>query len=319
MSVKRYLTIATKGLLMGAADVVPGVSGGTIAFITGIYEELIKTIDGIDFQLFKDLFKIGFKKTIAKYNLGFLLALLTGIAISILSLSKLLTYLLQHHSVLLWSFFFGLVLASVLYIAKQISSWNTGVIIAIIIGTVISYFVTIAEPLGSPDSWWYIIFSGFIAIIAMILPGVSGAFLLLLLGSYKTVLGSISGLLEAVIAGEWSQAFDYFINLFLFAIGCILGLKVFSRLLTWLFEHQKNLTLALLTGFMIGSLNKLWPWKEVLKYRIDSHGEEVPFLEKSISPISYEGDPQILYVISLTLIGFIMILVLEKWANKKTV
>jgi putative membrane protein len=318
MSVKRYLTIATKGLLMGAADVVPGVSGGTIAFITGIYEELIKTIDGIDFQLFKDLFKIGFKKTLAKYNLGFLLALLTGIAISLLSLSKLLIYLLQHHSVLLWSFFFGLVMASVLYIAKQISSWNTGVITAIIIGTVISYYVTIAEPLGSPDSWWYLIFSGFIAIIAMILPGVSGAFLLLLLGSYKTVLGSISGLLEAVIAGEWSQAFDYFINLFLFVIGCILGLKVFSRLLTWLFEHQKNLTLALLTGFMIGSLNKLWPWKEVLKYRIDSHGEKVPFLEKSISPVSFEGDPQILYVISLTLIGFVMILALEKWSNKKT-
>ncbi|WP_292890442.1 DUF368 domain-containing protein [Nonlabens sp.] len=319
MSVKRFLTVASKGLLMGAADVVPGVSGGTIAFITGIYEELIRTIDGIDIQLFKDLFKIGLKNTFSKYHLGFLLALLTGIAISILSLSKLLTYLLQHHSVLLWSFFFGLVLASVLYIAKQISSWNLGVIIAIIAGSMISYYLTVAEPLGSPESWWYIIFSGFIAIIAMILPGISGAFLLLLLGSYKTVLGSISGLLEAVIAGDWSQAFDYFIKLFLFAIGGVLGLKVFSRLLTWLFEHQKNLTLALLTGFMVGSLNKLWPWKEVLKYRIDSHGQEVPFLEKSISPTSFEGDPQLLYVIFLTLIGFILILALEKWANKKTI
>jgi uncharacterized membrane protein len=159
----------------------------------------------------------------------------------------------------------------------------------------------------------------FIAIIAMILPGVSGAFLLLLLGSYKTILGSISGLLEAVIEGNWSQARDYFVTLFLFAIGCVLGLKVFSKILTWLFKNQENLTLALLTGFMIGSLNKLWPWKEVLSYRTDSHGEEVPFLEKSISPFDFKGEPQILYVILLTVTGFLLILILEKWANKKTV
>lgn len=304
---------------MGAADVVPGVSGGTIAFITGIYEELIKTIDGLDFQLLKDLFKVGIKVTFIKYNLGFLLSLLFGIAISILSLSKLLTYLLQTYPVLLWSFFFGLVLASVLYIGKQISKWNVAVIIAIIVGTLISYYITVAEPLGSPDNWWYILFSGFIAIIAMILPGVSGAFLLLLLGSYKTVLGSISGLLEAVIEGNWSLAWTYLSNLLLFAIGCVIGLKVFSRVLTWLFENQKNLTLALLTGFMIGSLNKLWPWKDIIKYRTNSHGIEVPFLEKSISPFDFKGDPQILYVCLLTVTGFVLILALEKWAHKKQV
>lgn len=304
---------------MGAADVVPGVSGGTIAFITGIYEELIKTIDGLDVKMIKDIFKVGFKSTFITYNLGFLLSLLLGIAISILSLSKLLTYLLQTYPVLLWSFFFGLVLASVLYIGKQISKWNVLVIIAIVIGTIVSYYITIANPLGSPDSWWYIIFSGFIAIIAMILPGVSGAFLLLLLGSYKTVLGSISGLLEAIVDANWTQAWNYFVNLFLFAIGCILGLKVFSRVLTWLFENKKNLTLALLTGFMIGSLNKLWPWKEVLSYRVNSHGENVPFLEKSISPFEFKGDPQIVYVCLLMIAGFILILALEKWANKKQV
>lgn len=319
MPLKKSLTVIIKGMLMGAADVVPGVSGGTIAFITGIYEELIKTIDGLDFQLLKDLFKVGFKVTFIKYNLGFLLSLLTGIVISILSLSKLLTYLLQTYPVLLWSFFFGLVLASVLYIGKQISKWNAGVVIAIIIGTLVSYYITIAEPLGSPDSWWYIIFSGFIAIIAMILPGVSGAFLLLLLGSYKTVLGSISGLLEAVVEGNWSLAWNYLNNLLLFALGCVLGLKVFSRILTWLFENQKNLTLALLTGFMIGSLNKLWPWKEVIKYRTNSHGVEVPFLEKSISPFEINGDPQILYVCLLMTTGFVLILALEKWATKKQV
>jgi putative membrane protein len=319
MSLKKYITVAVKGMLMGAADVVPGVSGGTIAFITGIYEELIKTIDSLDFQMLRDLFKVGFKNTFLTYNLGFLVALLTGIAISILSLSKLLTYLLHSFPVLLWSFFLGLVLASVLYIGKQISKWNAAVIIAIAIGTIISYYITIAAPLGSPDNWWYLLFSGFIAIIAMILPGVSGAFLLLLLGSYKTILGSISGLLEAIVEGNWSQAWDYFINLFLFAIGCIIGIKVFSKILTWLFENQKNLTLALLTGFMIGSLNKLWPWKEILSYRIDSHGEKVPFLEKSISPFDFKGEPQILYVVLLTVTGFLLILILDKWANKKPV
>jgi putative membrane protein len=319
MSLKRKLTIVVKGMLMGAADVVPGVSGGTIAFITGIYEELINTIDRLDLKMLIEIFKVGFKKTFISYNLGFLCSLLTGIAISILSLSKLLTYLLQAFPVLLWSFFFGLILASVLYVGKQISKWNIAVILAILLGSVLSFFITIAEPLGSPDNWWYLIFSGFIAIIAMILPGVSGAFLLLLLGSYTTILGSISGLLEAILEGNWSQAKDSFVTLFLFSIGCILGLKVFSKVLTWLFENQKNLTLALLTGFMVGSLNKLWPWKEVLSYRKNRHGEDIPFLEKSVFPSDFDGDPQILYVILLVVTGFFLILLMEKWALKKTI
>lgn len=302
---------------MGAADVVPGVSGGTIAFITGIYEELIKTIDGLDFKIVTSLLKKGIVKTFKDYNLGFLCSLLIGIAISILSLSKLITYLLKAHPVLVWSFFFGLVLASILYIAKQITRWNIAAIMIMIIGTALSYLITIAEPLASPESWWYLLFSGFIAIIAMILPGVSGAFLLLLLGSYETVLGSITGFIEAILAGDWSTAWDYFINLALVAIGAILGIKLFSRALTWLFENYKNLTLALLTGFMIGSLNKLWPWKTVLKTRINSHGEEVPFLEKSILPQDFTGEPLILYATLLMLTGFLLILILEKIAHKK--
>ncbi|MGB3590070.1 MAG: DUF368 domain-containing protein [Nonlabens sp.] len=318
MPIKKNLSVLIKGIMMGSADVVPGVSGGTIAFITGIYEELIKTIDGLDFGLLTGIFKDGIQTTFKKYNLGFLGSLALGIAISILSLSKAITYLLENHPVLLWAFFFGLVVASVLYIGKQISKWNVGVIIAIVIGTIISYYITIAEPLGSPDSWWYIIFSGFIAIIAMILPGVSGAFLLLLLGSYKTILGSISGLVEALGSGDWSLVGKYLSNLALFAVGCIAGLKVFSRVLTWLFDNYKNLTLALLTGFMIGSLNKLWPWKRVLEYRTNSHDVEVPFLEESVMPGSYDGDPQLIWVILLAILGFILILGLEKWAQSKT-
>lgn len=302
---------------MGAADVVPGVSGGTIAFITGIYEELIKTIDGLDLGVLKSFFKNGIAATFIKYNLGFLLSLIIGIAISILSLSKLITYLLKVHPILVWSFFFGLVLASILFIAKQITRWNIAAILIMIIGAVLSYWITIAEPLASPESWWYLIFSGFIAIIAMILPGVSGAFLLLLLGSYETVLGSITGFMEAVLAGEWSTAWDYLSNLLLVAIGAILGIKLFSRALTWLFENHKNLTLALLTGFMIGSLNKLWPWKLVLKTRMNSHGEEVTFLDKSILPQNFDGDALILYAVLLMVIGFMLILILEKVAHKK--
>lgn len=304
---------------MGAADVVPGVSGGTIAFITGIYEELIKTIDNLSLAVIYDLKRIGIKATLVKYNLGFLLSLILGIAISVLSLAKIITHLLETYPVLVWAFFFGLVLASIFYIGKQITKWSILVIGAIIIGTCLSYLITIAEPLGAPDSWWYLLFSGFIAIIAMILPGVSGAFLLLLLGSYQTVLNSITGLIESLLDGNWSAVGKNLTNLILLGIGAIVGIKLFSRALTWLFEHQKNLTLALLTGFMIGSLNKLWPWKEVLSTRVNSKGVEVPFLEKSIMPSQYAGEPQILWVCLLTIIGFLLILILERWAVKKPV
>ncbi|AZQ44217.1 DUF368 domain-containing protein [Nonlabens ponticola] len=317
MALPRNISVILKGILMGAADVVPGVSGGTIAFITGIYEELIRTIDDLDLGIFKDFKELGFNATIKKYNLGFLVALFGGILISILSLSKVITYLLEEHPVLVWAFFFGLVLASIWYIGKQIKHWNVLVIIAIISGTAISYYITIAEPLGSPDSWWYLIFSGFIAIIAMILPGVSGAFLLLLLGSYQTVLNSITGLVESIAAGEWKEALSNLGNIALIGIGAILGIKVFSRALTWLFEHKENLTLALLTGFMIGSLNKLWPWKEVISTRLNSEGQEVPFLERSVLPSQFDGDPQILLVIVLTVIGLALILILERWASQK--
>jgi putative membrane protein len=317
MALRKKGFVFLKGILMGAADVVPGVSGGTIAFITGIYEELIKTIDNLDVGIFPDFKNLGWVATSVKYNLGFLLALFTGIALSILSLAKLITYLLETHTLLVWGFFFGLVLASILYIGKQITRWSIWVLLAIILGTVISYAITIAEPLGSPDSWWYLIFSGFIAIIAMILPGVSGAFLLLLLGSYQTVLNSLTDFVENLLNGLWREALSNLGNLALVAIGAILGLKVFSKALTWLFENKKNLTLALLTGFMIGSLNKLWPWKETISTRLNSEGLEVPFLEKSIMPSNYYGDTQLLAVIALVIIGFLLILILERWAVKK--
>ncbi|MUU78147.1 DUF368 domain-containing protein [Winogradskyella endarachnes] len=312
-----YLAITLKGIAMGAADVVPGVSGGTIAFISGIYEELLESIDKINLGILKVWKKEGFKRAWHSINGNFLLALFSGIAISILSLAKLIKWLLHHKPILLWSFFFGLVLASILYIAKQIKGWSPKVIIAIIITSVLSYYITLAEPFASPDSPFYLLFCGFIAIIAMILPGVSGAFILLILGAYQTAIDTINNLRDGVLNGNMELFKDAFLKFILLAVGAVVGLKVFSKALNWMFKHQKNLTLGILTGFMIGSLNKIWPWKEVLKTRINSEGEIVTLLDRSILPTSYVGDNQLVMAIVLIVIGFGAILLIETLGKGK--
>ncbi|OUS00028.1 DUF368 domain-containing protein [Flavobacteriales bacterium 33_180_T64] len=315
---KDYFFITLKGIAMGAADVVPGVSGGTIAFISGIYEELIESIDRINLSVFKTWKQNGFKSAWNSINGTFLLVLFSGIGISILSLAKLIKWLLHNEPILLWSFFFGLVLASILYIGKQIKIWSPKVIIAIIITSILSYFITLAEPFASPDSSMYLLFCGFIAIIAMILPGVSGAFILLILGVYETAINTVNNLIEGISTGNFDLLKDALLKFFLLAIGAIVGLKVFSKLLNWMFKHKKNLTLAILTGFMIGSLNKIWPWKKILKTRINSEGIEVTVLDESILPTSYSGDNQIIYAVLLVVIGFAMILILESLGNKRS-
>lgn len=297
---------------MGAADVVPGVSGGTIAFISGIYEELIETIHKLDFGFFKIWKKAGIKAAWKAYNISFLVALFGGVLISILSLAKLITWLLSNHPILVWAFFFGLVIASILFVGKQITNWNTKSIIVLILGAAFAYFITIAEPIGSPDSVWFLLFAGFVAIIAMILPGISGAFILLLLGAYTPVIGTISQLSDGLSEMNWNLISNAVLKLGVFAIGAILGLKAFSRVLNWMFKHYKNLTLAVLTGFMIGALNKIWPWKEVLQYRINHSGNEVPFIEKSILPSAYEGEPLVLYALLFAVLGFLVIFILER-------
>lgn len=312
-----YLIITLKGIAMGAADVVPGVSGGTIAFISGIYEELIESIDKVNLNVFKVWKKEGFKTAWQSINGSFLLALFTGIAFSILSLAKLIKWLLHNEPVLLWSFFFGLVLASVLYIAKQIKGWSAKLVVAIIITSILSYFITLAEPFASPDSPFYLMFCGFIAIIAMILPGVSGAFILLILGAYQTAIDTINNLRDGLITGDMALFKDAFFKFCLLAIGAIIGIKVFSKALNWMFKHHKNLTLAILTGFMIGSLNKIWPWKNILKTRLNSEGEEVTLLDESILPAAYDGDPQLLFAIVFIVFGFAAILVLESLGRQK--
>lgn len=303
-----YLLITFKGLAMGAADVVPGVSGGTIAFISGIYEELITSINNINLDLFKTLKKDGIKAAWTQLNGNFLLALMLGIGISILSLAKLIKSLLETEPVLLWAFFFGLVIASILFIGKQIENWNFKTILGFTLGAIVAYYIT-TLPGGdqSVSSSWFMFLAGALAICAMILPGISGAFILVLLGAYQPVLTAIDNKDFQIIA--------------IFAMGAIVGLLSFSKFLKWLFNNYKNLTLAVLTGFILGSLNKIWPWKEVLTTRLDSHGKEVPFLERSILPNTFETitqkDPQLLLAIVLMIVGFLTIFMMEKFATRK--
>lgn len=289
-------------MAMGAADVVPGVSGGTIAFISGIYEELISTISGVKPSLIKIWRTEGFKAMWKELNGPFLLALVSGILISIFTLMRLAGYLLENHPILIWSFFFGLVVASVWYVGSQIPRWNFKVVLSLIIGAGVAFYIVSLPPLGANTSSIFIFLAGAIAICAMILPGISGAFILVLLGAYKTII-------EAV------EDFD-FKTIGIFAVGAIVGLLSFSKLLKWLFVHYTNVTLAVLTGFIAGSLNKIWPWKEVLKREFYG-GKEVILDDASVLPWNFNGDPKILPAILLMLAGFLLIFLLERFASKK--
>lgn len=313
----QYLVISLKGIAMGAADVVPGVSGGTIAFISGIYEELITTIHQLDFGFFKHWKKEGFKTAWKTYNLSFLLALFLGIAISILSLAKLITWLLEAYPIQVWSFFFGLVIASILYVGRQITRWNMKAVLALFLAIALSYFITIANPLGASNSLFFLFFAGFIAIIAMILPGISGAFILLLLGAYAIVVGTISNFIESITSLNFDLFKKSVLEMIVFSIGALVGLKTFSRVLNWMFANHKNTTLAVLTGFMIGALNKIWPWKKVDSYRIDSHGESVPFIDHSVLPGQFEGEPLMMSALLFVVLGFLSIFLLERLAIQK--
>lgn len=299
------LPIFLRGLAMGAADVVPGVSGGTIALITGIYEELLLSIKNLHPNLLKEWKDNGFASFWSKLNGSFLLSLFAGIAVSLLSLAKLFTYLLENYPILVWAFFFGLVAASAIYVGKQIKQWDWKHALLLVAGIVIAYYITILSPAEGSDSKLYLFICGAIAICAMILPGISGSLILLLLGAYAPIVGAIGNL--------------DIMTLLPVALGAGIGLLLFSRVLSWLFNHYKTMTLALLTGFMIGALNKVWPWKEVLETYTDSHGETQPLLEKSILPSTYAqltGEPsQLLAAIGFATLGFALVFIIEKIAE----
>jgi putative membrane protein len=304
-SAKDYIALLFKGIAMGAADVVPGVSGGTIAFISGIYEELLGSIKSINVENLKILLKGDIAAFWTKINGWFLLVLFGGIGISVVSLAKIITHLLATYPQLIWGFFFGLIIASILFIGKSITKFNAQSIISMVIGTGVAYWITVIEPSQLDTPIWFVFVAGAIAICAMILPGISGSFILLLMGMYSYILTSIKDLNILVLG--------------VFAAGCVTGLLGFSRVLSWLLSKYNDIALAVLTGFMIGSLNKVWPWKITTKYRTNSHGDEVPFLQKNISPMDYEGDAQLIMVIGLSIVGFLVIFLMEKFAKKNEV
>ena len=280
---------------MGAADVVPGVSGGTIAFIAGIYDELINSIKSINMHSLKLLFTGKIAAFWKAVNGNFLFALLLGIAISVFSLAKLITYLFLNEPVLVWSFFFGLVLASTWFVTKDIKGWNWKTVAGFVGGAVIAYYITVATPAETSTNLMFIFLCGAIAICAMILPGISGSFILVLLGKYFYVMEAVKTL-DLVVLG-------------VFAFGAALGITSFSRVLSYALKNFRNITLSVLSGFMLGSLNKVWPWKEVEKLVSDGH--EV-MIEHNIAP-----NTEVAEAVVLMLIGFILVYVLEKISAKK--
>ena len=301
---RNYLMLVFKGIGMGAADVIPGVSGGTIAFITGIYEELIGSIRSFDLTALRKLLRLDLKGFWKHINGGFLFSVLAGIGISIFSLAKVMKYLLETHPIFVWSFFFGLIIASAWLVAREVKKWGVGTVVALIAGTAAAYMITVISPASTPDAWWFIMLSGAIAVCAMILPGISGAFILLLMGKYAYIIGAVSTLNIPV--------------LLLFVVGAVVGIISFSHLLSWLLAKYHGMTVALLTGFMVGSLNKIWPWKQTLETYTDSHGVVQPLVERNILPGTFEqlnGQPAMLgWALFFMAAGFLLIWGIEKAA-----
>jgi hypothetical protein len=298
-SLKEYGLLVLKGMGMGAADVVPGVSGGTIAFIVGIYEELIDSIKSINAASLKMLFTGKIAAFWKAINANFLFSIVGGIAISIFSLAKLITWLLTDHPVLVWSFFFGLVLASTWFVSKDIKKWDWKTILSFIIGAVVAFYITVATPAETPSNLFFIFLCGAIAICAMILPGISGSFILVLLGKYFYIM-------EAV------KTFNIKVML-VFICGAAIGITSFSRVLSFALRRFHDITIAVLAGFMLGSLNKVWPWKTVVETYFDSHGVEKPLIEVNSMPDHLIGE-----AVGLMVLGFAIVYFLEKLSAKTT-
>lgn len=301
---RQYLLLFFKGMAMGAADVVPGVSGGTVAFITGIYTELIDSLRRLTPAALGVWYRLGFIAFWRHVNGTFLLVLFSGVLLSLASLANLVTFCLAQYPLLVWGFFFGLVLASSVYIGRQLPLRQLNVWLMLVLGALLALGVSVMKPVQLPNEWWMASIAGAIAICAMILPGISGSFLLLLMGMYTYILSAVTTLNVVVLAA--------------FLAGCVLGLLLFSHFLSWLLHRYQAPTLAILTGFLLGSLNIVWPWKHTLELVIDRHGKVIPLAQENLLPADYAlvvgHDPQTMLVVSLALIGLIMVFGLEYMA-----
>lgn len=310
LNIKPHIPLIFKGAAMGIAEVIPGVSGGTIAFITGIYERLLHAIKSILSPGIYNAYKKGGFKELWSYVDGtFLLFLLVGMASGMVSGVFGVSHLLETYPELLWSFFFGLIIASSIFVGKQVGSWGIREILALVLSTIVALYYTLAAPSQGIDALWFVFLCGTIAISALMLPGISGSFMLVLLGMYGNILGAVRGLLA-------EQRPEYLITVVVFAAGCLLGLATFSRVLTWTFKHYHNITMAALTGFMVGSLNKIWPWRQAISWRLNSEGVQVPLLEVSVWPTQYEN-PMVGGCIALMILGFLLVWAIEKMGLKK--
>ncbi|MES2817830.1 MAG: DUF368 domain-containing protein [Pseudomonadota bacterium] len=302
----KHILLFAKGIAMGAADVVPGVSGGTVAFISGIYDELLRSIASVPAAL-GQLLRGRIVAAWQAANATFLLVLLTGILTSVISLARLITYLMEEHPIPLWSFFFGLILVSSHLVARDIQRWNWSRIVSFVLGAAFAYWITVASSVQLGYDPLTLFLAGAIAICAMILPGISGSFILLLLGLYPFIIGAVQNLDLAVLG--------------IFASGCLVGIVSFAGFLRWLLLHWRDLTLAFLTGLMLGSLNKLWPWKETLTWQTDHHGQQTPLLQANLLPERFAEvsgqDPQLLLAMMLAVVGIVLVLGLEWWAVRR--
>ncbi|MCA9044524.1 MAG: DUF368 domain-containing protein [Planctomycetaceae bacterium] len=300
---KQAIPVYLKGIAMGAADIVPGVSGGTIAFISGIYEELIDSIGAIGPKTLRILFKEGIAAAWRSFNGTFLLTLMLGILTSVFTLSTLISELLHSHPEKLWSFFFGLIVISAIHIGRQIRQWRASEVIAITLGTVMAYGITAIAPAQLPMTPLTVFVAGAIAICAMILPGISGSFILLILGKYHDITGIIKN------AAHFEVNARDIGNLVVFGFGCLLGLLSFSKFLKWLLARHQSVTLATLTGFMLGSLCRIWP------FQVDTTPEVTEFKDKvfrSLSLSEIPVDSQFLLIVVIAIASAAAVILLDR-------
>jgi putative membrane protein len=310
-SVKEHIVIYLKGLAMGAADVVPGVSGGTIALITHIYERLIKAIDKVSITLLFQLFRRDRKAAWQSLDGSFLLALTLGIGTGILLVSSGISWLLTAYPIPLWAFFFGLILASAFVLKNSVSRWNISAFTAMILGFLVALGIGLITPSSGSDSLLYLFFCGMLVVIAMILPGISGAFILILLGAYETALNALDKIKAFEIEG--------LIIFLVMAAGGLIGLKVFAKVLRWLFSQHKNIILVTMTGFLLGSLYKVWPWKKITAYYTNSKGVEEPLTTTVMLPELSNPDAQVLLASIAFIAALCLLYFLEKFSRKNHV
>ena len=291
---------------MGIADAVPGVSGGTIAFITGIYEELLHSLNEIDRDALGLLTKLRLAELWKKINGNFLLTVSAGVITSLLVLVSIIFNLIVHYPVLISSFFFGVIFASVALVLKEIKAWGYKPIVTFFVSAVIGYFITTLSPATTPDTYWFVFICGALAICSMIFPGISGAFILVLLGKYQFMITSLVEFNMGVILT--------------FALGGAIGLLSFARLITWVLDHYHHVTVAVLAGFILGSLNKVWPWRKGMEFVTTREGEQVAVFDKSILPwhfLSETGrNPQLFQAILTMALGVCIVIVTERIATR---